>query len=423
MLYTEQGTLIVTTASWSMSAGNFGGVRRSTNDGDTWQNPLDGYNGRTLCLGKNGVVFAAFWPHPLTEALYRSTNDGVNWTRLQSVSITDNIFSIAVKNNNNMVFIGTRNGIRRSTNSGLNFTFVNTGIPNDTWVRDLGIDTANNIILAATTNGVFSSTNDGDNWQMATGINPQDTIVTVTIDNHLNTTDEIGNGSSAFWGSSQGNIYESDQNTIYLGMAFIALLAPEGEIARTYIAVLSGLNRFRHGVAVFPKTGNINDNGGFFLSSDGQNFKKQNQGLPLQTKPSALTANITNQRGESSEVNFFLGSFGSDSTGAKIYKITYIVGIEQISTEIPDGYGLKQNYPNPFNPSTKIEFDIPQNSGMVKLIVYNSLGKVVSILVNNDLQPGSYEYTFDGDGLTSGVYFYKLESKNFSQTKKMLLIK
>jgi hypothetical protein len=104
MLYTEQGTLIVTTASWSMSAGNFGGVRRSTNDGDTWQNPLDGFNGRTLFLGDNDVIFASFWPFPLEEALYRSTNDGVNWTRMQSVSSGDNIFSITTKNNNNIIF-------------------------------------------------------------------------------------------------------------------------------------------------------------------------------------------------------------------------------------------------------------------------------------------------------------------------------
>jgi hypothetical protein len=176
-------------------------------------------------------------------------------------------------------------------------------------------------------------------------------------------------------------------------------------------------------VAVYPKTGSINDRGGFFLSSDGgQNFETQNQGLPLSAKPSALTVNITNPRGESTDVNFFLGSFENSSNGAKIYKITYIVGIEQISSEIPSQYILKQNYPNPFNPSTKIDFAITRKD-FVSLKIFNSLGKEVADLVNDDLTPGSYSYEFNAASLTSGLYFYKLQTGGFTETRKMLLIK
>jgi hypothetical protein len=73
---------------------------------------------------------------------------------------------------------------------------------------------------------------------MATGINPQDTIVSVAIDYPLNTNDKPGDGAWAFWGAQQGNIYTSNENTIYLGMAFRFLLS-EGEVSSTYIAVLS----------------------------------------------------------------------------------------------------------------------------------------------------------------------------------------
>ena len=89
---------------------------------------------------------------------------------------------------------------------------------------------------------------------------------------------------------------------------------------------------------------------------------------------------------------------------------------------IPDSYQLSQNYPNPFNPSTKINFTIPVN-GQVSLKVYDILGKEVMSLVNDVITAGRHEITFDGSNLNSGTYFYRLQSGNFVETKKMLLIK
>jgi len=83
---------------------------------------------------------------------------------------------------------------------------------------------------------------------------------------------------------------------------------------------------------------------------------------------------------------------------------------------------LHTNYPNPFNPVTKIAFEIPV-AGMTKLKVYDINGKVVSSLINENKDAGSYEVIFDGSQLSSGIYFYKLESNSFSITKKMFLIK
>jgi hypothetical protein len=100
------------------------------------------------------------------------------------------------------------------------------------------------------------------------------------------------------------------------------------------------------------------------------------------------------------------------------------IGIKNISSEIPSSYSLSQNYPNPFNPVTKIKFDISANSvGQTFLSVYDLLGREVATLVNEQLQPGTYEVTFDGSNLPSGVYFYRLSSGNYIETKKMLMIK
>lgn len=89
---------------------------------------------------------------------------------------------------------------------------------------------------------------------------------------------------------------------------------------------------------------------------------------------------------------------------------------------IPRKFTLHQNFPNPFNPSTEIRFDI-NRPGLAVLKIYNTLGQVVTTLVNRDLPAGSYRLTFDAANLPSGLYFYRLEYDGLSQTKKMMLIR
>jgi hypothetical protein len=97
-------------------------------------------------------------------------------------------------------------------------------------------------------------------------------------------------------------------------------------------------------------------------------------------------------------------------------------GITNNGANIPSEFGLSQNYPNPFNPSTSINFDIPE-AGNVQVIVYNALGKQVAALVNNNLTAGSYTVKWNAEGFSSGVYYYKLVTNSFTETKKMLLVK
>jgi len=101
---------------------------------------------------------------------------------------------------------------------------------------------------------------------------------------------------------------------------------------------------------------------------------------------------------------------------------TFITGINKNNSEIPDKFSLSQNYPNPFNPNTIIKFQIAKSSD-AKLIVYDALGKEVEILVDKKLDVGEYQAEFDGANLPSGVYYYKLTARDYSETKKMVLIK
>jgi photosystem II stability/assembly factor-like uncharacterized protein len=98
------------------------------------------------------------------------------------------------------------------------------------------------------------------------------------------------------------------------------------------------------------------------------------------------------------------------------------VGVQPINSNVPSAYQLGQNYPNPFNPSTKISFSLPK-SDFVKLTVFDLLGREVTSLVKEELKPGTYEVDWNASNYPSGVYFYKLTSGNFTETKKMILIK
>jgi len=103
------------------------------------------------------------------------------------------------------------------------------------------------------------------------------------------------------------------------------------------------------------------------------------------------------------------------------------IGILPISNEIPEHFSLSQNYPNPFNPNTKIKFDIPFEGNnldrSIRLIIYDITGREVTTLINESLKPGSYESEWNAGNFASGIYFYKLTSEDFAETKKMVLLK
>ncbi|MCF6270537.1 MAG: tandem-95 repeat protein [Melioribacteraceae bacterium] len=137
----------------------------------------------------------------------------------------------------------------------------------------------------------------------------------------------------------------------------------------------------------------------------------------------------TNYSGEETltiKVTDLEGAFAESSITVQVEEVTGVY--EYLSEEIPDEFVLLQNYPNPYNPTTNIRFGLPENSD-VQLIIYNSLGELVKELVNQNMNSGFYEITWDASNLPSGIYFirigaYGLDSKkNFTQVKKALLLK
>jgi hypothetical protein len=156
----------------------------------------------------------------------------------------------------------------------------------------------------------------------------------------------------------------------------------------------------------------------FFLTRANMIYKNNISGnwIPVYTATSGIY-NYVDNRGYVTWADHY-----AVRTNGGITFLTEGEGIKKISTEIPNNFSLSQNYPNPFNPNTIIGFQLPMLSN-VKLIIYDVLGREIATLVNEQLKPGTYEITFDGADYPSGVYFYKLTTESFNQTKRMVLLK
>jgi hypothetical protein len=113
---------------------------------------------------------------------------------------------------------------------------------------------------------------------------------------------------------------------------------------------------------------------------------------------------------------------GAANVNCPIVQLSFATDVKSENNITPDKFSLDQNYPNPFNPSTRINFSIPRQQN-VSLIIYNVLGKEVSRLINQNLNPGNYSVEWNGVNASSGIYFYRLITNTFTETKKMMLLK
>jgi len=151
--------------------------------------------------------------------------------------------------------------------------------------------------------------------------------------------------------------------------------------------------------------------GGVYLStSNGASWTEVNNGLK-NTYVYALAVSGT---------NLFAGTLIGGVWRRPLSEM--ITSVERFSTDLPTDFGLEQNYPNPFNPTTTIRFSLPHREH-VTLKVFDVLGREVATLVDGELNPGEHSVVFSAKDLPSGVYFYRLTTPTFSQTKLMEVLK
>jgi hypothetical protein len=146
----------------------------------------------------------------------------------------------------------------------------------------------------------------------------------------------------------------------------------------------------------------------------------------LTTFPDSLRLRVKTSGGVPAAI-YTISVKGNGPNGTPVHVRTFSVNVGAVAinnnnSTIPEKFYLYQNYPNPFNPATRIRFDLSR-SGNVKLAVYDISGKQVAEIVNANYAAGEYSFDFNAENFATGVYFYKLETSEFTSIRKMILVK
>jgi hypothetical protein len=347
------------------------------------------------------------------NGVYLSSNNGTNWIpRYYGLGNNSQIWSLV--SSGTKTYAGTYyDGVYISNNNGLNWT--KTGL-DSLWVTSLFISGSN--LIAATENGMFYTTDEGINW-ISPGL---DSIYFFAI---------AKSGLNLYAGAYNHGLIMSSNNGI--NWANRNLNYPVSSLTGTANIIFAGTcsgyiyrstNNGLNWVNVF----NTNNNSILSMVSSGVNIiASSNNNIYVSTNNGDIWT-LRNEglsgTGYIYSLLIFNGYVYAGTYGSSVWRrpLSEVIGIKNLSTEMPENHSLFQNYPNPFNPSTNIKFQI-NKSGYVTLKVFDILGKEVTTLVDEKQSPGIYEVSFDGSVFPSGVYYYVLETGNYKETKKMLMIK
>jgi len=376
-----------------------------------------------------------------SNCIYKTTNGGENWINISSTA-GSGYYALHFLNPNTGYVGGYFNSytgrILKTTNGGENWIVQQTGIY-DVMVRAVYAFDENTVIIGENfsgTNGqIFKSTNGGQNW-VRVFFNAYKGIECIKFINSLTgfacgrgfwKTTDAGNSwteKTLPYQKHQYSISFINENTGYIvGVNSIAKTTNSGD---NWTVQSQNINNYLMSVSF------INENTGMVVGENGTILRTTNGGEFWQDISRPIYDYIGGVQMLNSDTVICSG-WVIDSTNRSLVLKSYTGGLTTINnfiSEIPTSLSLGQNYPNPFNPSTMIKFDIAsspliplQRGNLVKIVVYDVMGREVQTLVNERLQAGSYEVMFYGSGLTSGVYFYRMVAEGFSETRRMVLLK
>jgi len=405
-------SFISETNIWVTNNINFGGgnsakVYKSTNGGQNWTIQFTKSNQYFRCIGfldsLNGILGTLGNMIGLNgPALYKTTNGGMNW---DSVSISPSppygLCGISILQPSSIFACGRVGGpayFIKSTNGGLNWISQNMSayayelidckfFSDDSGFVIGAVDTVPN-----SKGVVLFTSNGGNSWiERYRGNRPYDGLWKISFINR-------NTGYVSF---------NLNEDTLFF------LKTTNGGLSWQRGFQALGVQTISQGI------GFINENTGWIGGDFTNMYKTTNGGISWQLDNWGRFVN---------RIRFINDTLGY-AVGREIYKYTTEpIGIKPISNEISKDFLLGQNYPNPFNPVTKIRFSVPVNKvgerGLsVRLLIYDALGREIITLINEQLNPGIYEISWDAANRPSGIYFYKLITEEYTETKKMILIK
>ena len=367
----------------------------STNSGVDWNQRTTGDGGYTIVDPVNtNVVYGQY----VNGSVQRSMNAGVGFSNITPSGSTGGLFynpyEMAPGDHNTIVF--GRADIWKTTNAQIASTssgwtqIATTGIVGGN-VSAIGISwTDINKIYIGTSNGrILVTIDNGANWSVQTGFPyVSDLVADASNDNICYATLGGTSGTHVLkttnggvnWVNITGNLPNIAANSIVLRTA-----SPRMLVVGTDIGVFQSVD-------------------------EGISWVNFSTGMPA--------VEIYDMKYKQTAGLILAATHGR---GCWTFDLGSVLGVDPYSV-IPKSFELNQNYPNPFNPETKIKFGLPKESS-VKIDIYDVSGRLVETLVNQNFNAGTYEVTWNASDLSSGVYFYKLQTEGFSETKRMVLTK
>jgi len=393
----------------NLYVGTYDGVFRSTDNGVNWSEVNTGMtyidpsgftfnpwisslavSGTNLFAGMNG------------NGIYRSTDSGSTWTEVDSGLTRANggLWVSSITTSGIYLFAGTTGaGVFRSSNNGMSWNAVESGLTRlDIW----SIAASGMSLYAGSDSVIFISTDNGTSWRgVSNGLPASDVWDIAFSDTNLYVSTY---GGGIFCSTNNGTSWSEIDTGIPDDSAYYI----SGHITR-YIPCLA-----TYGTRVIAGLfgSYAGDGGGIWLLNDvGSSWKWYNTGLP------GNAFDVTSLA--VSGPYLFSGTWGS---GIWRRASSDLTSVNTRAADNPALFVLEQNYPNPFNPTTTIRYAIPQRSH-VMLTVFNTLGQQAATLVDETQEAGYHNVRFDGTGLASGVYIYRLQAGSFVQSRKLVLLR
>jgi photosystem II stability/assembly factor-like uncharacterized protein len=369
------------------SASSFHVILKTTNGGTNWFrlniNPTNTPNLKTVFFldANTGFIFGG--NAPFTQ-VFKTTNAGLNWAPLGPFSSTLWLNSIYFTNINTGFGAGHTNMVSgqivRTTDGGGNWVQQSPGGTN---LFAIHFANANTGYICGSPGVVLKTTNSGSNWVQQT-FTFSVILRSIYFINPL-TGWTVGTNSRVYKTADGGNVWVDLSSTFLCGLYSVYF---------------------------------TNDMTGWVAGCEGAIHRTTNGGANWTMQSFGGTTYLYSMSFVNANTGWAVGA------GGRILKTTNggVTAITPINTEAPNEFKLEQNYPNPFNPGTNIKFQIPKQ-GYTELRIFDILGKEIGVLVNARLNPGTYKVDWDASGYPSGVYYCKLTAGDFTESKKMVLIK
>ena len=383
--------------------GASGTVLRTSNGGVNWLNvtgsgiPVNVTLNHIFAVTPSLVLAAGY--NATNTWVWRTTNSGANWQQVFSQA-NGFINALSIKNDSTGFLIGDPVGGRwsiwKTSNNGAVWDSTGLRLPqagSEAGYSNCMVYAQTRLWFGTSNTQIYYSSNNGANWSVQ-NTSPEADVTAMWFDPNGNTTGYFGGN----------NIFKS---TNY-GVNWTGI----GSLGSGLIKGMTGFPMWS-GNVMYVRNASSSIYYGF---GTGQWFIYYN-----------APAGTYNHIGVERNSGWPIVGYAVRSNGGITKFNVFVEGVTQTGGEVPEKFSLSQNYPNPFNPVTNFEFRIA-NFGLVKLTVYDALGKQVAVLVNQQLQPGTYEADWNASAFPSGIYYYKLKVETsrrevFTETKKMVLIK